>query len=594
MEANALVMDERSDSNPDNTDSDWEIIKSDVPRHSGLAALATLIQKTPSTRVFRRPQDISLNSPNYQSRYSTQVKENVAPLAGSPDGAVIDARRSAAKSANQGQIGRRQAVPRIPNNSDVAHDGIKYPSLSATKSLPESNLASDNQRRENPENPTSNSTQVENTAEPIDGTQHRNGQEQENHRNKGKPRSNALSSVQVPLSKLERARKLTFATSDTFTAEKIEANSDEKERLREFMNFLTPSKNQHALFKRQLPLFAVTLVSINTRHASRHVLPPGTARTYICIHGSLSDADVSEVHAVLSTKKNRQRYSPWRLCFNQITITPAAASSSSEDGYYRANINSKIQTLCGAQLQIIEPQLSWLSTIGGLVEIDGRYFAITTSHKPGKPSDTDHDSLILDTLHTETLSDVDFDDDVDSAIIIRDGSNAETARIDYSNSENNKVHFNTTKQLRYSEKSPSQEEQVGPSGPQTSWCDIKTSAPTLSGVEWHLIPVKEQYQFPNILIGPNITAKENNHESAKPNPRYALKYSSCLVEADVYVKSGRSGLLKGNLLPSPSFFAIPGHETALEVWIANLEDSKSMLPWVEVNRLQTYLDILVR
>jgi hypothetical protein len=132
------------------------------------------------------------------------------------------------------------------------------------------------------------------------------------------------------------------------------------------------------------------------------------ATPYICVKGLRTHKQIEYFHKRLSTRSARATYHPLRLCYDTSFLSRVAA----QDGYH-LQIEPSDSTLCGNLLRTrIGPQIQ-ISTIGGLVEVDGQLLAITTAHKPEDTQALEDISQTLDTLDPN-----DFDDDVEQALVV--------------------------------------------------------------------------------------------------------------------------------------------------------------------------------
>ncbi|KAI3553872.1 hypothetical protein CABS03_09379 [Colletotrichum abscissum] len=105
----------------------------------------------------------------------------------------------------------------------------------------------------------------------------------------------------------------------------------------------------------------------------------------------------------MSRSGNRHLYSPLKLCYQNSQIIRSAGPASH-------NIkSSSIQTMCGSLVTFDEIDRSQRkSTIGGIIEVDGQPFALTTSHRVDKEittEDEDDPSLadLITAFDSETL-----------------------------------------------------------------------------------------------------------------------------------------------------------------------------------------------
>ncbi|KXH29991.1 hypothetical protein CSIM01_00705 [Colletotrichum simmondsii] len=136
----------------------------------------------------------------------------------------------------------------------------------------------------------------------------------------------------------------------------------------------------HASCGRQFPVITLSLVSIEHSWWRQHsMLAPSKSapKTHICISGFNKSEDIQAFDYLMSTKGYKHLYSPLKLCYEKRRIILSAVSSLPD-------INpSSTRTLCGGLATFEDPNGSLrTSTIGGMIEINGQTFALTTSHHP--------------------------------------------------------------------------------------------------------------------------------------------------------------------------------------------------------------------
>ncbi|KAK0377984.1 hypothetical protein CLIM01_04657 [Colletotrichum limetticola] len=136
----------------------------------------------------------------------------------------------------------------------------------------------------------------------------------------------------------------------------------------------------HAKFGRQFPVILLSLVSIEPswwQQLRILSLSKSASKTYICISGLEKSEDIRAFDRLMSQPGYRHLYSPLKLCYEDIQITrPAVPGSYDIDPSFT-------ETLCGSLVTFKDSDGSpRTSTIGGLVELDGQIFGLTTSHRP--------------------------------------------------------------------------------------------------------------------------------------------------------------------------------------------------------------------
>ncbi|KAJ2905277.1 hypothetical protein MKZ38_005790 [Zalerion maritima] len=104
-----------------------------------------------------------------------------------------------------------------------------------------------------------------------------------------------------------------------------------------------------------------------------------TLQEMVLIRGLASKKEIKKFHAEMSKPENQSLYPGRTLCY---VVGRIGKTSGTSELFYTAPTPS--DTLCGTLLRTENPgeTQQWVSTIGGLVEIDGSLFIMTTSHTP--------------------------------------------------------------------------------------------------------------------------------------------------------------------------------------------------------------------
>ncbi|EAQ90387.1 predicted protein [Chaetomium globosum CBS 148.51] len=213
--------------------------------------------------------------------------------------------------------------------------------------------------------------------------------------------------VQVPVSKLERVRTLKFRSRLKLNAQEIALSTAELNKLRAFSAFVGTA-NQRTLFGRQLPPCHRYAVSIE--------LDGSGAQTYIWIDGLTRAEDIRDFHAVISQRKYRKYYEPWKLCFKMVEVSYTSGEEVDLD------LGHDELTLCETLLREVRSGETRISTIGGLLEIDGCLVALTTSFAPPRlpfGSEQDGEGDVTVSSIATTLNDVDFPEDISEALVFK-------------------------------------------------------------------------------------------------------------------------------------------------------------------------------
>lgn len=229
---------------------------------------------------------------------------------------------------------------------------------------------------------------------------------------------------------------------------------------------------------------------------------------------------------------------------------------------YQINTSGTQETLCGTLLRTERPsEEAWISTIGGLIEVDGKFFAVTSSHHPcNTESTSDEDipdsisgspgSSVANTLIAEDL----LDADMEPALIIDNWRERVTSVGDLP-SESVLV----TK--------PPQ-----PINP-FFWPDLASSAE--QGSDWCLLPVGEELQLPNSI--PIQQSGEDDVQTVqilapgnRRDRKYLKSYTTELSKKVVYILAGMSGVCPGLLSSNVSFLRLRDGKSRV-VWSVKLD-----------------------
>ena len=185
-----------------------------------------------------------------------------------------------------------------------------------------------------------------------------------------------------------------------------------------------------------------------------------------------------------------------------------------EDYVYEA---SQTGTLCGAKIITTRsPMIQWIATIGGVVEVDEKLYALTASHRPADQAESGDTS-------SSTIYEQDYRHDVKSAILL-----------DYL-------------ALKFAPAKPRSTELSG-TGP---FPELSTRYPlTEEGnhdQDWRLVPISTSHYLPN------------SFQRDGPTTTYITDHLDALARRDVIILACPSDSgFRGTLLPAPSFLSIDG------------------------------------
>ncbi|KAK0733220.1 hypothetical protein B0T26DRAFT_7529 [Lasiosphaeria miniovina] len=209
------------------------------------------------------------------------------------------------------------------------------------------------------------------------------------------------------MTRLQKLATLNFVSQKELAARPIPVGNAEISKLRALSAFLSPIKDQITLLGKELPRCRHHLVELGPQHESS-----GPSKVYICIEGLTNPADIKLFHKVMSQTRYRYLYEPWGLCYEALKISRRAAD------HHVLQLQGNGDTYCGAVLETSTGS-GIFSTIGGLIEVDGNIYAMTTSHHPDKYEPTIEENLksLLES-QADTLAESDFPDDLEPAFVL--------------------------------------------------------------------------------------------------------------------------------------------------------------------------------
>jgi hypothetical protein len=370
--------------------------------------------------------------------------------------------------------------------------------------------------------------------------------------------------VQLPLPMRERLKSWNLSSSLHLIAdENAEFQSADFERLKQFIHFL--DENCPALFHGRLARnLCFTLVAISPSST----LGSSTSSPYICVKGLMKESEITSVHTVLSQRSVRAHYKPLRLCYDKSLVETAASGAT-----YQTNTSEVPETLCGTLLRTEQRGKGvWMSTIGGIIEIDGKFFVMTTSHHPSTADTTSDESVEGSMSETEDSSVADtlveknsLDADIEPALIIDTWKEQERP--------DDVVDSATTEPLQFTEP-------PRPTNP-FFWPDFAPET-VAEGSDWRILVVEEKLQLPNSI--PFQQRSEGNSQQqqtsarAQTHRRYLEAYPTEPSRRPVCIMAGISGLCSGLLSSNVSFLTLRG-ERSRAVWSVKLDPGfgKSLL-----------------
>lgn len=328
--------------------------------------------------------------------------------------------------------------------------------------------------------------------------------------------------VRIPVPLWERLRVANTLARLDYVAVPAPTTRQEEDKLLAFATFFSRIQDQRTLFGKELPiLWRPYLVAVTLPNR------PG-GEYFLCIEGFTSESDIRLFHRVMSQSRYQYLYQPWKLCYEASKIRrPAGPSNSAVDesleggGTYCGRVVGFEDALNGA----------WISTIGGVIEVDGKLYAMTTAHSPPTPQPSD-DGSQLDTL--VACQDSDFPETVQPAYLIERDANKNADDADQ-------------------EAIP----KLGAAARAKPWAGSIT---TLEAHDLKLLPVSRDAQLPNYL-----EYRDTAGDESQENTRYVTTMCSDPSGRDAIVVAGVSGLHQGVMGPAASFL-IERNKLPQKVW----------------------------
>lgn len=362
----------------------------------------------------------------------------------------------------------------------------------------------------------------------------------------GSPETVEALEVEKRLSFMERIQLMTTASSLKLKADlRGPFTSDQRRKLKQLGLFV--EENSPELFRgRRMPPLVFHLVMM--RHDSDSLLPKPTEPddVYICVKGLTSGDEITRFHLAVSQKSCRNYYAPLRLCYDRSLVSLASREYRIS---HRTDDNHSLGTTSGSLLCSGSGENAWVSTVGGLIEMDGNFFLLAGSNHKGPDEDTQSEAKPRSSdrgqsTNPASYSGLEFDDDVKPPILLAEKQGLLAPDSEDSPSSNDSI-------LRYH---------------QGSLFLSQTKDELSAGLSWRLIPVPEYSDFflPNYLsVPPALEA------TASRAFGYVESYNTDIAESQVIINAGVSGVTSGHLFGNPSYFLSNG--TLCEIWTVQLK-----------------------
>jgi len=361
------------------------------------------------------------------------------------------------------------------------------------------------------------------------------------------PTGTGMLDVEVRLTVQEKLRTLVFASALGLKADRTaDFTQREEEALRRFQAAYDADRIIWFRGKR-MPSVIFELVALRSGSTGSGSDHDGKSGTSICVRGLHSDDDIKKFHEIMSVSAIRRLHAGLRLSYDKTLIQRPAKELDEEYDHLPSSLG---ETLCGTRLVTRRPGHSeWSSTIGGIIQIQDELYALTSSHTPDDDEFASRIASLEDVSKTSTLVGSDYDDDVESALIL---------------------------DLPTLGKSVSGGDKHGERGdsratPSHFWPTFSVRGPAWEhrAHDWRLIRPAQHQCFPNSL-------SQAPEDSTVAKRRYITepRYGSP-SRGKVSILAGFSGHCRGVLLASPAFLSIRG-AGPIEVWTVVLDDNSAL------------------
>ncbi len=356
-----------------------------------------------------------------------------------------------------------------------------------------------------------------------------------------------LYEVEVRLTALQKLQTLALGSALGLRADRMgEFTEQEIETLGRFQKAY--DEKGIAWFRgKRVPSLIFELVALRSDDAG--ATTGGRPETSICVKGLSSDNQIKQFHEVMSKSAIRRLYSGMRLSYDKTLVQRPAREIDEEYDHLPSSLGD---TLCGTRVSTRrEGQSEWASTIGGLLEMGGNLYAVTSSHKPDDNDVASTTASLSNESSPSTLVGAEYDDDVEPALVL-----------DLPYLEKSVDHGKTAATLGVAADTPSY-----------FWPTLNTVDRTIEeGGDWRLIRVSSNHCLPNSLPRGTVT----EYASAANKTTYITDlFDTKPSRTRVSVLAGFSGLCRGTLLSSPAFLSI--HGTApTQVWTVVLDDGTTL------------------
>ncbi|KAK1465663.1 hypothetical protein CMEL01_11655 [Colletotrichum melonis] len=302
------------------------------------------------------------------------------------------------------------------------------------------------------------------------------------------------------------------------------------------------------------PLLNLSLVLIesNSRKLSARMRSVSITEAYVCISGLESLNDIRSFDIFISKNCCKHSSGPWKLCYEESQIKRSAGPRS-------CNIfPATTRTLCGGLVTFSDADGSERkSTIGGMIEVDGQTFALTTSHRPEDEiaAGGDNDAPSLAELIKR------FEDGEPESPSLSESSSPTIFPVSQTLPEFDEALDTPT--VLGQQHVPAED----------SSCEIVESWDPLEvWDDWELVLVEPAHRRPNLVLQSEPHADTENTKTRGEVITFVdfdIASFDGALPWSVLIISGTSGTIEGLLSSSPSYTLFGGNKTQ-ELWNVRL------------------------
>lgn len=390
--------------------------------------------------------------------------------------------------------------------------------------------------------------------------------------------------IHIPRSRLERLRKIRVANPEIIKVEDAEFSPANREKLRNFSRVVSSKKDQIELFGKELPLCRASLVQVTEGSAN--------PMDCICVQGLRNSTDITRFHTAMSHKRYKPIYDPLKLCYDTSDLSHVgyrggSASNSSrhwpepktrfmnptlEQGemvetmhaFYQYRPVAEDKTYCGALSRTHIHGNPWISTLGGIVEVENMTYLMSCQHDTADTTVSSGPSL------ADTLVEDDIPSNVEGPLVF--STKVLPDSFDAINSPEGHSGCDDPGSLE----GPQTIDELAFSDPEAKagWKNLPVARAIRKGREWCLIPVEERSMLPNFV---ERTRTKKGKDIGDPEIRYIEEISEPRAGCTGYVATG-SGGYSGTFSKNITFIVGGGTEGLVEAWTILFDETQGNPP----------------